>query len=154
MNSDIKLIIGLGNPGRKYENTYHNVGHMAADYLAGEKTIKSDSYMNKSGVSVAKALEKYGVEAEDLLIIHDDSDIEIGKYKMDFGRGSGGHHGVESVQQHIKTNEFWRLRIGIRPPEKEGAIRLKAVDFVLKKISPSDKKILEGVFSKISEELR
>ncbi len=154
MNSDIKLIIGLGNPGPKYANTYHNVGHMAADYLAGERTLKSDSYMNKSGVAVANALKKYGVEAEDLLIIHDDSDIEIGKYKMDFGRGAGGHHGVESVQQHLKTNEFWRLRIGIRPPQNPDEIRMKAVEFVLKKISPSDKKILEKVFEKIAEELK
>ena len=154
MNSDIKLIIGLGNPDKKYENTYHNVGHMAADYLAGEKTMKSDSYMNESGVFVAKAIKKYGIKPENLLIIHDDSDIELGKYKMDFGRGAAGHHGVESIQQHLKTNGFWRLRIGIRPTQKEGEIRMKAEEFVLKKISPENKKILELVFEEVVAKLK
>lgn len=155
---DIKLIIGLGNPDKKYTNTYHNVGHLAINYLSKIldsrfQILVSNSYMNESGNFVAKALKKYGVRAESLLIIHDDSDIEIGKYKMDFGRGAAGHHGVESIQQHLKTNDFWRLRIGIRPPQKPDEARLKAEEFVLKKISPENKKILKRVFEDVVEKL-
>lgn len=153
-----KLIIGLGNPDKKYQNTYHNVGHMAADYLAGEKTIKSDTHMNESGKFVAKALKKYGVKSGELLIIHDDSDIELGKYKFSFGRGAAGHHGVESVQQALKTKNFWRLRIGVRSAADQrgterGPTRKKAGEFVLKKISAADKKTLGQVFDKIAKSL-
>ncbi len=147
-----KLIIGLGNPDKKYENTYHNVGHMLADYLSGE-AMKSDTYMNESGRSVAKAMKKFGVKPENLLIVHDDSDIELGKYKFSFGRGAAGHHGVENIQATLKTNNFWRLRIGIRPAQKESGTRKKAEEFVLKKISPADKKLLEKVFEEIRAKL-
>lgn len=148
-----KLIIGLGNPDKKYQNTYHNVGHLFADYLSGE-ALKSDEYMNESGKYVAKMVKKLGAKPEQLLIVHDDSDIEIGKYKLTPpGHGSAGHHGIESIEQHLKSNGFWRLRIGIRPIKKEGEERMKALDFVLKKISPADKKLLEKVFEEAKKEL-
>lgn len=148
-----KLIIGLGNPEKKYENTYHNVGHLFVDYLAGE-ALKSDEYMNESGKYVAKMVKKFGVKPEELLIVHDDSDIEIGNYKITPpGHGAAGHHGVESIQQHLKTNDFSRLRIGIRPKQAEGEARMKALDFVLKKISPADKKLLEKAFEEARAEL-
>lgn len=114
--------------------------------------------MNKSGKFVAEAVKKEGIESEELLVAHDDSDLELGTYKLQIGRGAGGHHGVESIQQHLKTNEFWRLRIGIRPSPSEASTKdgrhLKAGEFVLKKISPVNKKILEKVFEKIAEELK
>jgi len=142
----IKLIIGLGNPDKKYEDTYHNVGHLFVDYLAGE-AMKSDEFMNESGKYVAKMVKKFGVKPQELLIVHDDSDIEIGRYKLTPpGHGAAGHHGIESIHQHLKTNDFWRLRIGIRPKQAEGKERMKALDFVLKKISPADKKILGKTF--------
>ncbi len=153
MSFSPKLIIGLGNPDKKYENTYHNVGHLFVDYLAGE-ALKSDEFMNESGKYVAKAVKKFGVKPEELLVVHDDSDIEIGKYKLTPpGHGSAGHHGIESIEQHLKTNNFWRLRIGIRPKQKEGEERMKALDFVLKKISLENKKILETVFEEAKKEL-
>ncbi len=151
----IKLIIGLGNPGLKYQNTHHNVGAIFVDYIRTKypelnenlHMIKSEQYMNNSGSFVSKTLQRYGMEHKKLLIAHDDSDLEIGKYKIDFGRGAGGHHGIESIQQHLKTNDFWRLRIGIRPAGE--IVRQKAEEFVLKKISSNDKKILESVFEEI-----
>ena len=156
---NFKLIVGLGNPDSKYQNTYHNVGHLFIDYLEKNytlspksHTLKSDVYMNESGKFVAKELKKSGAKPEELLIIHDDSDIEIGNYKLSFNRGAAGHHGIESIMATIKKNNFWRLRIGIRPKQKEGAPRLKAEKFVLKKISSADKKILENVFREAAAE--
>lgn len=177
-----KLIIGLGNPDKKYENTYHNVGHLFIEYLktlnpSGYTLLASDVYMNESGKFVAKEIKKSGAKPEELLIVHDDSDIELGKYKLSFGRGAAGHHGVESVQAALKTNDFWRLRIGIRPkadfagPKQtsqtpsvtkiqrgpqtvRNSPRLKASEFVLKKISARDKVMLEKTFSEIVDALK
>ncbi len=154
-----KLIIGLGNPDKKYQNTYHGVGHLFIDYLENQmpnakcQMLKSDVYMNESGKFVAKELKKSGAKPEELLIIQDDSDIEIGNYKLSLNRGAAGHHGIENIMATIKKNNFWRLRIGIRPKQKEGARRLKAEKFVLKKISSADKKILENIFQKAAAEI-
>lgn len=166
---NVRLIIGLGNPDPEYANTYHNIGFLAVDYLSKNPPIsnyqlpitKSDVYMNESGKFVAKEIKKAGAKPEELLVVHDDSDIELGKYKLSFGRGAAGHHGVESVQTTLKTKNFWRLRIGIRPAEKKSLPagrqapekRLKAGDFVLKKITPADKKILEKTFEEIVAKL-
>lgn len=159
-----KLIIGLGNPDKAYQNTYHNVGFLFIDFLAKNKTdlsyfpaIKSDVFMNLSGKFVLTALKKHNKKPDELLLIHDDSDLEIGKYKLSFGRGAAGHHGVESVIASLKTKNFWRLRIGIRPPEKEplsAGKRLKAEKFVLKKISKVNLEILEKTFSEAISVLR
>lgn len=159
----IKLIIGLGNPDKKYENTYHNVGILFINYLSalnptGYTLLASDVYMNNSGKFVAKEIKKASAKPEELLIAHDDSDLETGKYKIDFGRGAAGHHGIESIQQYLKTNDFWRLRIGIRPlsseaSANEGGERLKAGDFVLKKISAADLATLKKVFQEVSDKL-
>ena len=164
MNFAPKLIIGLGNPDKKYENTYHNVGHLFIDYMKKKEeefgwitkpfALRSKSFMNESGRFVVFELKRTETEPDRLLIVHDDSDLEIGKLKLDFDRGAAGHHGVESIQQHLKTNRFWRLRIGIRPKQAEGEERMKAEEFVLKKISPADKKILEKVFAEITEKLK
>ena len=154
-----KLIIGLGNPDKKYQNTYHNAGFLFIDYLESQKSnvkcqmSKSNIYMNESGKFVAKEMKKASAKPEELLIAQDDSDIEIGKYKLSFNRGAAGHHGIESIMATIKKNNFWRLRIGIRPKQKEGAPRLKAEKFVLKKISSADKKILENIFQKAAKEI-
>lgn len=167
MRKDLKLIIGLGNPDSEYQNTYHNVGFLFVDFLG--KGVKSEVYMNESGKFVSKEVKKAAPSAgkpafklENLLIVHDDSDIELGKYKLSFGRGSAGHHGVESIQAALKTKDFWRLRIGIRSkadlpaealPADRQVPRAKAGKFVLKKISARDKKILEGVFESAAKNL-
>ncbi|MEK7192313.1 MAG: aminoacyl-tRNA hydrolase [Patescibacteria group bacterium] len=170
-----KLMIGLGNPDPEYQNTYHNVGYLFIDHLlkiatardgvppsknlengGGKKLklkiIKPDVYMNESGKFAAKEVKKSGVKPEELLIVHDDSDIELGKYKLSFGRGAAGHHGVENVQAVLKTKDFWRLRIGIRPADEK--IRQKAEKFVLRKISAADKEILERAFKEIAKTLK
>ena len=159
-NPDFKLIIGLGNPDKRYENTYHNVGHLFIDYLQKNYTLypipytlKTDVYMNESGKYVYKIIKKTNAKPESLLVIHDDSDILLGNYKLSFNRGSAGHKGIENVIKILGTQKLWRLRIGIRPLQKEGAPRLKAEKFVLKKITVGSEKILNNVFQKIAAEL-
>jgi len=155
----IELIIGLGNPSREYQNTYHNFGYLAADFFnknlktrdpekrrgsLGDSPLyklKTDVPMNQSGLFVKKALQKYQVKSENMLIIHDDSDIELGKYKLSFGRGSAGHKGAQSIIGQLKTKNFWRLRLGIRPKRN----KMKAGDLVLKKITPAHRKIIASV---------
>ncbi len=175
-----KLVIGLGNPGKEYQNTYHNVGFLAVDFFAKNppitKLLKSGSYMNQSGLFVAKASKKYGAKSDQIMIIHDDSDIELGKYKISFGRGSAGHRGVESIIKSLGTKNFWRLRIGIRPPtvnkisinqftpldklsngasqRKSAILRRKASEIVLEKINKKDWEILEKVFQTIFNYIR
>lgn len=154
------LIIGLGNPDKEYENTYHNIGHLFVDFLeyankleTKNYPLKTNAYMNESGKFVKEALKKYKAKPDQLLIIHDDSDIEIGKYKLSFARNAGGHRGVQNIIDQLKTNAFWRLRIGIRPASAlratAGKARVKADELVLKKISSVNKKKLEGVFKEI-----
>ena len=176
-----RLIIGLGNPGKEYEKTYHNVGFLFVDYLtashcqsfssviarseatrqsykialplSGSRNdkslamtllLKSDVYMNQSGNFVKAALKKYKIKPEETLIVHDDSDIELGKYKISFGRGSAGHRGIQSIIDSLKTKNFRRLRIGIRKKTGE-----KAEKFVLKKISKNDLKVFKKVFQNV-----
>ena len=156
----IKLIIGLGNPKGKYERTYHNAGFLFIDYLVKSPRIssfkhplsalfKTDAHMNFSGGFVKKALKKYKVNPEELLIVHDDSDIELGKYKISFNRGAAGHKGVESIIKSLGAKNFWRLRLGIKHEPirtARGPVRKKAIDFVLKKINKKDFEILENAF--------
>ncbi len=176
---NLKLIIGLGNPDPQYKNTYHNTGALFAEYFKKFRDkptlipyklaiFASEAYVNNSGRFVIKMMRKHNARPDELLIAHDDSDLELGKYKLVFGRGAAGHHGIENIQAALKTKDFWRLRIGIRPSPsealaKEGrrpkaglpavARRAKAGEFVLKKISPAHKKILNEVFEKTAAEL-
>ncbi len=154
------MIIGLGNPGDEYKNTYHNAGHLLVDYLETnssipkQKLIKSGVFMNESGSYVAELIKKWKIaKPEEMLVAHDDSDLALGSYKLSFGGGSAGHKGVESVIKSLGTKDFWRLRIGIRPIGPIGLIRpirrIKAEAFVLKKISRKDRETLEENFAKI-----
>ncbi|MEK7193925.1 MAG: aminoacyl-tRNA hydrolase [Patescibacteria group bacterium] len=163
-----KIVIGLGNPGEEYEKTYHNAGFLFIQYLMDKKPansefriqnselLKSDAFMNESGKFVAKIIKKAGIKPAEVLIVHDDSDIELGKYKLSFGRGSAGHQGVESIIKSLGTKNFWRLRIGIRKKSKiknqKSKMKIKAEKIVLKKITSADLKILNQVFEKITKQ--
>lgn len=143
----IRLAIGLGNSDEKYKNTYHNVGHLFIDQtnllIAKKKT--GGVYMNESGKFVQKEMGQNIAPAE-LLVIHDDSDIPLGSFKLSFSRGAGGHKGVIDCIDKLGTKNFWRLRIGIRNPHE--ATREKAEKFVLREISKNDLEILRDVFEK------
>lgn len=169
----MKIIVGLGNPLKKYQSTPHNLGFFVLENyqkkanfspwekkekLLGELSFKEEvilfkplTFMNQSGKAVKKILKFFKVPSQNLLIIHDDADLALSCYKLQFGRGSAGHLGVASIIKALKTKNFWRLRIGIRPAKEEK--RKKAGELVLKKFSPEEleiiKKILPQIFQKI-----
>jgi PTH1 family peptidyl-tRNA hydrolase len=147
----MKIVIGLGNPGRKYERTRHNAGFMAVDELArglrfaltqekyhalvgrgrvggGEVLLaKPQTYMNESGRSVAAILRYTAAAVEDLIVVHDELDLPLGVVRIKAGGGHGGHNGLRSIVEHLGTPEFIRVRVGIgRPPEQ-----WDAADYVL-----------------------
>jgi PTH1 family peptidyl-tRNA hydrolase len=166
-----KIIVGLGNPDEEYANTYHNVGVLALKAIMQDKEEKwvkhknlfeyletTDAafvfpltYMNESGKAVREALKKFNAKPNDLIVLHDDSDITIGNFKTSFARNSAGHKGVQSIIDTLQTNAFTRVRIGIRPVRE--AKRQKAGDFALKQITPAHRKIFETVFAKITTTL-
>jgi len=137
----MKLIVGLGNPGEKYENTRHNLGFLVMDHylkhlgtskvdwdhsaklksdistftVAEEKVLlaKPQTYMNNSGLAVQLLKDFYKIEDEDIWIVYDELDLPVGSIKIRFGGAAAGHHGVESVMEAIGTDKFWRFRLGI-----------------------------------------
>lgn len=153
----IKLIIGLGNPDPEYAHTYHNIGHLfvealiAAHPTTDRKVLTTDAYMNESGACVMQALKKYKLKPAELLVAHDDADIAVGSYKISFARNAGGHRGVQNIIDHVRTNKFWRLRVGIRPVAERK--RQKAEHLVLKKIAPADRKKINAVFKEVIAKL-
>ncbi len=172
--SKIKAIIGIGNPGDKYSDTYHNAGILflqdlvsrnQSDFNIQIKTVKHFSYtktedkilgitstfMNNSGTAIKEFIDYFKLSPEEILIAHDDSDQSIGNYKITFGQSSGGHNGIQDIINTLKTQDFWRLKIGVRP-EKE-IERKKSEEFVLKRIKKSDTPKLLKVFKKASEEI-
>jgi PTH1 family peptidyl-tRNA hydrolase len=152
------VIAGLGNPGRAYRGNRHNAGFMVVDRLAqaaslsfsespysgwlaegrlgGRRVllIKPATYMNRSGDSVAAAMRYFRLEPEDLLVVHDDLDLELGRIQVRRGGGSGGHRGVQSIMDSLGGGMFFRLRLGVgRPPAER-----EAADWVLENFSPDE----------------
>ena len=130
----MKLIVGLGNPGKEYKNTRHNIGFMVLDEYLGkvewntkhesliykceienEQIIfaKPQTYMNLSGIAVKKIIKYYKIDINDILIIQDDLDLDIGLYKIKRNSSSGGHNGIKSIIAELNTDSFSRLKIGI-----------------------------------------
>ena len=190
------LFVGLGNPGQQYEKTRHNIGReMLALWfkkapqfngagLTYEKKwnalfakhkkavlLLPETFMNNSGKATGPATKFFKIKPAHIIVLHDDSDIELGKYKISFDRSSAGHKGVESIIKELKTKNFWRLRIGIRETSlpvglsakalastkarraKTGlpaeARRAKAGEFVLKKFNKKNFEILNKTFEEI-----
>ena len=151
------LVAGLGNPGREYADTRHNVGFMVADELArrhggswrgkfsGELSevradgirlalLKPQTYMNESGRSVGAAARFFKVEPEALIVVHDDVDLASGRVQVRLGGGLAGHNGLRSVAQQLGTSEFGRVRIGVGRPERGD--QRPVADFVLSPFPP------------------
>ena len=167
----IFLIVGLGNPGKQYEKTRHNVGFMALDAFAqknefpgfqldkksnalisegalNDKKIllaKPQAFMNNSGQAVKALYSKFYILYSNLIVVHDDIDLALGTIKISVNRGSAGHKGVDSIIKHLKTKNFTRIRIGIQPASLAGrpAGKPKELDaFVLKKFSSEELELL------------
>jgi PTH1 family peptidyl-tRNA hydrolase len=170
------LFIGLGNSGKEYEETRHNAGRLALfafqkkldlpDFLENkkfhalisegkvgkEKVIMAlpETMMNNSGKAVGALSAFYKTKPDRVIILHDDSDIVFGNMKMSFAKSSGGHRGVESVKRALKTEKFWRVRIGIQPSAKK---HVPAMELVLRKFKPAEQIILKKMFKRINEML-
>jgi len=175
----MKLIVGIGNPDPEYLETRHNVGWHFLDWLARKykfssfnfqnkieaevangkidtasvKLIKPKTYVNKSGVAVKKAITNYKLKIANLVVVHDDLDIPFGMCKLSFEKNSGGHRGVQSVIDALKTNKFYRIRIGtgVRALDKARDESNKkrdefVKDFVLKKFTPAQRDELATIF--------
>jgi PTH1 family peptidyl-tRNA hydrolase len=168
------IIVGLGNPGEKFKNTRHNVGFMAVDKFAEKNNfpefklqkksnalisekenillVKPQTFMNESGKAVKKITANYSLQTTNLVIIHDDVDLPVGKIKIVKDRGSAGHKGVESIIQNIGNDGLIRFRIGIQPEQYHRPIS-GTKSFVLKKFTEEEQKIIGRTIEKISEAL-
>lgn len=181
----IKLIIGLGNPDPEYQETRHNIGFIALDYMAKkneaefeynknlnsfvakskiDKTsvvlAKPQTYVNKSGESAAKLLKFYKIKPKDIIVVHDDLDIDFGNFKLSLGKGSGGHKGVESIHKAIKTKDIYRLKIGISTKSLKTARKQSdkkrdefVRNFVLSKFSKNEAETLKKLLKEAYERL-
>ncbi|MCP6718496.1 MAG: aminoacyl-tRNA hydrolase [Patescibacteria group bacterium] len=170
---NIKLIIGLGNPGKKYESTRHNLGRsiiqawrkqagfsdfkekkkmqalVSEDKFQKEKVVLAlpETFMNSSGQSIKLIVKNYKIKPDSVVVVHDDFDLDLGKIKISKDRGSGGHKGIQSIINQLKTKSFVRFRIGIKPKRKS-----KDLDkFVLKKFSRTEQLIIKKIIKKTLE---
>ena len=164
----VKLIIGLGNPGKPYEHTRHNIGFDVIDELANRWNaplnqskfngmyasvhrpegkvilLKPLTYMNLSGESVRPLMDYFDIEVEDIIVIYDDLDLETGKLRLRAKGSAGGHNGIKSLIQHLGTQEFNRIRVGVnRPPAG-----MKVADYVLSKFSKDDQVVVKEAIDK------
>lgn len=155
--TSVKLIVGLGNPGKEYENTRHNAGFLVVDELQKRKlpkdvvTKKSDRFMNESGIFVKGLYTKYNIQNTDLYVVHDDLDIKLGEYKIQLGRGPKDHNGVKSVDGELGTSEYWHVRVGIdnRPLDN----RPLGEEFVLQNFTDDERQILDKTIKTLCKEL-
>lgn len=154
-------IVGLGNPGKEYDGTRHNVGRDMVAALEeklpeGAKVAELNVYMNNSGGPIRKLVASKKA-AERLAVVHDDLDLLLGGVKISFGSGSGGHRGVESIIKALKTKDFVRIRVGISPSTASGKVRKpdskKIVDFVLGKFKTAELAKLKKVKKTVGEAL-
>lgn len=174
------IIVGLGNPGDDYVGTRHNVGRdflltlakkegidnwkedqklraqvTKGDFLGGRATlILPEMYMNNSGGSL-KPLFDTQKKLQYLAVVHDDLDLPLGKVKLSYGSGAGGHKGIESIQKTLKSKDFLRIRVGISPRAASGKTRKpdakKIVDFVIGKFKKSEEEVLKKVRKEVTE---
>jgi len=175
----VKLIVGLGNPGPSYANNHHNIGFMCLNHFARTQGIRFDkkqgkarvgtgevagskvvlarpqTYMNRSGEPVGYLIKRFGINFNDLLVIHDDLDLPLGKIRIRQGGGSGGHKGIESIVACLGSQDFLRLRVGIgRPTATEDSIEISDADiiaYVLSDFTPDQKQIITTVIPRVSE---
>lgn len=166
-----RLIVGLGNPGAKYDRTRHNIGFEVIDALAkqypgvslvdnkrfqgaagefrsgGERTVllKPTTFMNNSGQAVRAVLDWYKLAPESVLVVYDDMDLPTGKLRLRLSGGAGGHNGMKSIISHLGTKEFPRLRVGIGSTNKGEERDQAVVSHVLGRFAPEDRKIVDAV---------
>ena len=178
MASDFWLIVGLGNPGKKYEDTRHNMGFMTADLLAERWSVafsdhkglamlgkgamnlsgrtvkfflaKPLTYMNDSGNAVASISAYYQIEPDHIVVIHDDMDLDFGRIKVKSGGSAGGHNGIKSITEHLGTDAYPRFKIGIGHPARNNKA---VVNHVLHAFQGEDKTAIEAAVAEMATAL-
>ncbi|MAE50552.1 MAG: aminoacyl-tRNA hydrolase [Micavibrio sp.] len=167
------LIVGLGNPGDKYKHNRHNIGFMAMDVIAddygfspfrakfqgqisegrigGQKVVllKPETYMNNSGQSVAAAAKFFKIPPENIIIFHDELDLQPGKVRVRLGGGNAGHNGLKSIQAHLGTADTWRVRIGIGHPGDKSRVS----GYVLSDFAKDDQSWIERLLPALSKHI-
>ena len=167
----MEIIIGLGNPGDEYKNTRHNAGFMVVDAIAAKLGLtwtqnkklncvitknqdyilaKPQTYMNNSGQAVQAIISYNKIKKEDIIIIHDEVDIDLGRYKVSVNSRPAGHNGVKSIIHHIKTKDFKRIRIGIKTQDLDN---ISTEKFVMQKFSEKELRAVNGVIDEIVTEI-
>ena len=164
------LVVGLGNPGREYAGNRHNLGYMVADELARRHggsfrakfsgqlaelrigggrvaLLKPETYMNESGTSVGAAARFFKLEPAAVLVVHDEGDFDLGRMQARLGGGLAGHNGLRSIAQHLRTQDFLRLRVGVGRPERGDPRPL--ADYVLSDFEPHDD--VEGIVARAAD---
>ncbi|CBY92081.1 peptidyl-tRNA hydrolase [Mycoplasma haemofelis str. Langford 1] len=169
----MKVIVGLGNPGDKYERTHHNVGFLSIDYLVSQNLssnvpnrsfksllywlnndsesvvfCKPQTFMNLSGEALREIKSFYKLQNSDFLVIYDDLYLETGRIKLSLNKGPAGHNGIKNIVKELDGNDFLKLRVGIGPRSK---IENSIADFVLSRISDSDLEKIRLCFPKMQE---
>ena len=158
----MRLIVGLGNPGNKYKNTRHNAGWLLVDELAklnllGVELFKPQKFMNRSGGEVKEWLKNREEPfLQNLYVCHDDLDIPLGKFKINFGKGPLVHNGLLSIYQQLGTKDFWHVRIGIENRHNEAGLPIHRLisnqsgeEYVLSNWRPEEKKIIARVLAEV-----
>ncbi len=175
---EVKLIVGLGNPGIKYTKNRHNVGFMVVDafalgaaiewrnsqdlmcYFAKSEEfilVKPSTYMNESGEAVRAVANYFSVKSSDILVVHDEVDLEFGKIRMTFNGSSAGHHGVESINKCLGTQDFARLRVGVGPPSPkapDGKPSIGVTKHVLEDFTKDEQNKLEEIIAKAGDAVK
>jgi PTH1 family peptidyl-tRNA hydrolase len=172
---DLQLLVGLGNPGSKYADTRHNVGFMVLERLARERGVPfrnqprlqglfaeigsgegrlrllmPQTYMNESGRSIRAALDWFRLDASQLLVLVDDMDLPLGRLRLRANGSAGGHNGLRSTIQHLGTQEFARLRIGIgAPADNPVERRERTISHVLGRFAAGERPVLEAVLAEV-----
>lgn len=179
----MKLIVGLGNPGTKYEHNRHNVGfvvveclstkletrnskqirnskfeinrRMEAEMMVGDKwvLVKPQTYMNDSGRAVTKLVNFYKIPLTDVYIVHDDLDITLGNYKIQHGKGPQIHNGLLSIEQSLGTDQFWNVRVGVENRSVRGNKGVPGVVYSLQDFTLPERKIVEEVVGSVVDDL-
>lgn len=167
------VIVGLGNPGAKYENTRHNIGFKLADYIDSKSMMsrgckrmlhyaltdkcvlggtvvyimKPQTFMNNSGMAVQDLMSYYGISPKNLIVIHDDITLDSGKFKIKFGGSAGGHNGIKSVMEHLGTGDFIRIKVGVGKKPKEWDL----ASYVISRFPEDEYKLVSSRFEDIKD---
>jgi PTH1 family peptidyl-tRNA hydrolase len=169
----IRLVVGLGNPGREYDATRHNAGFWFADALAGRlgaafvnegkfhgqvaktqgdlRLLKPGTYMNLSGRSVSALARFFAIAPGELLVAHDELDLKAGEVKLKFGGGHAGHNGLRDIGAQLGTPDFWRLRLGIGHPRDSEIPQQEVVDYVLKPPRGDERRAIDAAIDKAQD---